>query len=169
MCSYHAYADPPFLPAICLHAELASERAALLAIFATWGSPSSLSSWTFRHNPCDGSWADVSCTDGIVTSVDVCRMSLQNQLDPAVGSLTGLVFLKVEHNSLTGQLPSTMSALANLQEFAVSVNQVTGVIPTWFSALTSLTGLYLGNKQEHNPLCPNTQKRVLEVHLMCAI
>lgn len=119
------------------------QRAALLAMYTTWASPSSLSSWS-SSDPCDGSWAGISCSGSTVTTVYLNGVSLQRPLDPAVGDLTGLQTLSLYLTGLSGTLPSTLSALTSLTSIALWQNQLTGGIPPSFSLMGSLQQIMIG-------------------------
>lgn len=112
-------------------------------MYSTWGSPSGLSSWVSSNDPCDGSWAGVSCTSDIVTILDVGRISLQHAVDPALGDLTGLQALDMSGCGITGTLPATMTALSSLSWCLLYWNAFSGSIPPWLSVLTALRTLHL--------------------------
>lgn len=129
----------------CVHAYYpaagqVNQRYALLAMYATWGSPASLSSWS-SLDPCDGSWIGITCTGITVVSVTLNFMSLQRRLDPAVGCLTGLQTLSLYGTGLTGTLPGTLSLLSRLTLLGMWHNALTGSIPPEFSLMVNLQEL----------------------------
>lgn len=125
----------------------ADDRASLLAMYVTWGSPTSLS-WTTSTGPCDASnsWKGVLCTGNTVTRVDVNKQKLNNALNSAVGDLTGLTYLDLSNNNMTGPIPTTISSLGSLYFLSLGGNHFSG-IPQQLSALTVLTLLNIGTNQ----------------------
>lgn len=139
-----------FFLVCAVSASMASDRAALRAIYASWNSPDALN-WK-SPNPCDGTWNQVFCTKGAtqstVTKIDTSGLninSLKGPLDPAIGNLTDLTTLQLAQTGSFGQLPNSLSLLTNLRILRLDGNYITGPIPQSFSTLTLLTYLSLSD------------------------
>ncbi|MEW5316319.1 MAG: hypothetical protein WDW38_007698 [Sanguina aurantia] len=121
------------------------QRAALLAMYAAWGAPASLSDW-YNDNPCDGTWTGVHCGSGdgfTITRIDVGSMNLTGDLSPEAGNLTGLNVLILEANHFTGPFPEALLRLTNLETLSLANNSYSGPLPAQLSATLSLTELRL--------------------------
>lgn len=122
-----------------LRAVSADDKSSLRQLYATWGSPPSLR-WS-SADPCDGSWTGVSCTNGVVDTLNVAYSNLHSTIDPVVGDLTGLTYLYMGQNALSGPIPSTISHLSALQFLNLANNLLVSSLPQQLSTLTSLTFL----------------------------
>lgn len=124
-------------PVSAVSATLASDKAALLTMYRTWGSPIGLS-WS-SPSPCDKKWTDLSCDNGVVTGLFVNNLKLNTPVDPAIGDLLGLTNLQFVAAHIVGPIPLTLSQLTNLQVLVLDINDFQGGIPPQLSTLTRLT------------------------------
>jgi hypothetical protein len=67
-------------------------------------------------------------------------------LDPSLGNLTSLTYLKMWNNVLSGELPVELCGLTSLQTLDLGLNNISGTIPECFSSLTNLTWLSLSRR-----------------------
>lgn len=133
-------ASPVFPFAVC-----ASDSSALMAMYKAWGSPMSLS-WGGGPVPCQESWIGVYCTNEVITSLDISgRSGVSGPLDPAFGSLTGLIDVNFGNCNMSGSLPPQMSLLSALTSLSLTSQGVgfTGPVPAQLSVLTNMVLLYM--------------------------
>ena len=94
-------------------------------------------SWT-GSNYCSGSWTGISCTNGLVTRINLYGRLLSGSLPASWSTLTGLTSLDISTNVLTGRLPMEWSNLVGLSLLYLYSNQLTSTIPQEWTALTNL-------------------------------
>lgn len=136
------------------------QRFALATLwFSTNGTHWEHGGWLERRDEClwgevvdDEDFADevdISCSsnNNVVLQLSLCCTSLQGELPPEVGLLTGLTSLILGSNLLTGNAPTELGNLGNLTRLILDNNQFQGPIPTDLARLTNLGSLYLDNNQ----------------------
>lgn len=138
-----------------------TELAPLLAFYNAAGGPN----WTNNTGwvdgaagtnctPCDGTWFGISCSDGVVTGIDLFGdNNLIGTLAPEIGDLTGLRTVTIALNpGLTGPIPSELFDLPDLEGIGLFSNNLSGSIPANVGNAIQLIGLNLNN----NPLMSGT-------------
>ncbi len=114
--------------------------------------------WTLRTNwlvgdPCDNSWARITCNAGgtAVTQVRLYTNNLTGSIASVVlADLPSLQRFDVSSNHLSGSLPA-LAGLSTLQGIDASNNQLTGSIPA-LAGLTALTEFGLNRNQLTGPI-----------------
>lgn len=131
-------------------ADWSADISALRAMYTTWGSPASLSSWNDPSNPspCVSTWRGVSCDAGQLTgnviTVDLGNVGgIAGTVDPSVGNLTSLSTLSLGGNQMSGPIPPTVSQLTSLTFFNIGANKLSGQIPQQLSTLVNLDAMYM--------------------------
>ncbi|GJN25991.1 hypothetical protein PR202_gb13881 [Eleusine coracana subsp. coracana] len=100
-----------------------------------------LSDWTDADgNACD--WHGVICSSpqGSVISLKLSNSSLKGFIAPALGRLSFLQELYLDHNLLFGTIPKQIGSLRNLRVLDLSSNRLAGPIPSELSGLSSVSG-----------------------------
>ncbi|KAK1693093.1 hypothetical protein QYE76_009790 [Lolium multiflorum] len=127
----------------------ADQVEALVTIRAALRDPDNvLGGWvvTSGGDPCG--WKGVTCSDGLIHTLELENMNLSGRLSPAIGKLRQLRNLFLDHNSISGPIPDTIGGLPLLQRLDLSGNQFNGTIPR---TLGDLRDLYFV-KLSHNNL-----------------
>ncbi|KAK3141106.1 hypothetical protein QOZ80_4BG0329640 [Eleusine coracana subsp. coracana] len=99
-----------------------------------------LSDWTDADgNACD--WHGVICSSpqGSVISLKLSNSSLKGFIAPALGRLSFLQELYLDHNLLFGTIPKQIGSLRNLRVLDLSSNRLAGPIPSELSGLSSVS------------------------------
>ncbi|KAK9750472.1 hypothetical protein RND81_02G199700 [Saponaria officinalis] len=103
-----------------------------------------LESWDRNAvDPC--SWAMVTCSQGLVTTLGIPSQGLSGTLSPNIGNLTNLQNILLQNNNITGHIPAVIGKLSKIQTIDLSDNDFTGQIPTSISLLKNLHYLRLNN------------------------
>eukprot|EP00850_Spirogloea_muscicola_P024038 SM000427S15756 [mRNA] locus=s427:9908:14784:+ [translate_table: standard] len=92
-------------------------------------------------NPC--TWFHVTCSNDLVTRLDLSKSNLSGTLDPSIALLPQLQYLSLYNNSLSGPLPSELGNLTNLISLEVEDNMFSGPIPASLGQLPGLKFLKL--------------------------
>ena len=87
-----------------------------------------------------------------VVSLWLTRKGLTGTLPPALGELTHLTALGINHNRLTGAIPSALGNLTRLTLLHLNDNQLTGGIPPTLRRLTQLQQLWLHRNRLDGPI-----------------
>ena len=89
------------------------------------------------------SWVGVSCTDGLVTRLDLWSegIFLPGTFPWELALLTDLVYLDLSGGQLTGSIPTRIIELTNLATLSIEGNSFSGPLPT--ALPTSLVTVYL--------------------------
>ena len=87
-----------------------------------------------------------------VVSLWLTRKGLTGTLPPALGQLTHLTALGINHNRLTGTIPSALGNLTRLTLLHLNDNQLTGAIPPTLRRLTQLQQLWLHRNRLDGPI-----------------
>lgn len=136
--------------------DLASDRAALIALRESVGGRARLWNLTDVNKPC--SWAGVTCSDNKSTVVELHLpgMGLAGVIPPnTISNLTNLQTLSLRYNSLSGPFPSDISRLTKLRNLYLQHNLFTGPIPDFLFSLASLVRLNLAENNFSGPLSPS--------------
>lgn len=65
----------------------------------------------------------------------------------AIGGLSRLTSLRLDHNSLSGRLPGSLTRLTSLTNLDLAWNKLSGTIPMKIGTMTTLRSLNLGMNQ----------------------
>ncbi|KAK8631208.1 hypothetical protein V6N13_079966 [Hibiscus sabdariffa] len=126
---------------VTANADLASDRAALLALRAAAGGRLLL--WNLSSSACN--WTGVHCMQSRVVELRLPGKGLSGQLPIAIGNLTRLRTLSLRFNALSGPLPSGFAELSSLRNLYLQGNQFSGDIPAFLFSLQNLIRLNLAN------------------------
>ena len=108
--------------------------------------------WLASTTPC--SWRSVTCTDGVVTELNLDMNRLMGTIPAELGNLSNLRELQLANNQLTGSIPVELGNLSKLEALTLSYNQLAGPIPPVLGKLSSLQKLGLYNNQLTGPIPP---------------
>ncbi|XP_057752135.1 probable inactive receptor kinase At1g48480 [Arachis stenosperma] len=123
-------------------ADLASERAALLALRSSVGGRTLFWNAT-NQSPCN--WAGVQCEQGQVVELHLPAVALSGRIPAGIfGNLTHLRTLSLRFNALTGPLPADLASCINLRNLYLQRNLLSGEIPELLFRLPDLVRLNLG-------------------------
>ncbi|XWS46423.1 hypothetical protein CRYUN_Cryun14cG0065300 [Craigia yunnanensis] len=126
---------------VTVNSDLASDRAALVALRAAVGGRSLL--WNLSSSPCN--WTGVNCVQNRVLELRLPGMGLSGRLPIAIGNLTQLQTLSVRFNALSGPIPSDFAKLTSLRNLYLQGNGFSGEIPGFLFSLQNLIRLNLAN------------------------
>ncbi|KAK8532249.1 hypothetical protein V6N13_131587 [Hibiscus sabdariffa] len=126
---------------IGVNSDLASDRAALVALRAAVGGRSRL--WNLSSSPC--TWTGVNCSGNRVVELRMPGMGLSGQLPIAIGNLTQLQTLSLRFNALSGPIPSDFPKLTSLRNLYLQGNGFSGEIPEFLFTLPNLIRLNLAD------------------------
>ena len=123
---------------------MASE--ALAALYAATNGPE----WTNKLNwltgdPCpSGAWFGITCTNGLVTQLNLGENNLGGSLPTEIGLLTNLgAQFNIRFNAVAGAIPSEVGDLQALTgNIYFTSNQLSKPLPSELGRLTSLSALY---------------------------
>ena len=132
--------------------DLASDRAALVALYNATDGPK----WANNDNwlsdePLDA-WYGVRVSDGRVELLDLEDNRLTGTIPPELGGLTSLTWLNLARNQLTGPIPPELGDLSSLTLLYLHANQLTGSIPPELGDLSRLWTLILAYNQLTGPI-----------------
>ncbi|KAI4307661.1 hypothetical protein L6164_030826 [Bauhinia variegata] len=146
-------------------ADLASDRAALLALRSAVGGRSRL--WNLSAtSPCS-SWTGVTCQNNRVTRLRLPGMGLSGNLPLGIGNLTELRTLSLRFNALTGPIPSDFVKLVNLRNLYLQGNFFSGQIPDFLFNMQNLVRLNLAHNNFSGEISPkfNNLTRLVTLYL----
>ncbi|GMI73410.1 receptor-like kinase 1 [Hibiscus trionum] len=126
---------------VTANSDLASDRAALLALRAAAGGRSLL--WNLSSSACN--WTGVHCVQSRVVELRLPGNGLSGQLPIAIANLTMLRTLSLRFNALSGPIPSGIAELTSLRNLYLQGNQFSGDIPASLFSLQNLIRLNLAN------------------------
>ena len=134
---------------------VASDRAALLALYDATGGPSWVDRTNWNTNRSLREWFGVE-TDprGRVTRLDLEDNGLAGAIPAALGNLAQLFTLDLSRNELTGAIPAAIGELKKLRFLYLWENKLTGPIPSALRNLDRLESLSLGENGLTGPI-PN--------------
>ena len=143
-----ALAAVAFWPAFAVDAvaqgSVATDRAALEALYDATGGASWTNSTNWKTSAPLGEWHGVTTgSAGRVTGLSLNANGLTGPIPGELGSLANLGRLDLHRNALTGPIPGALRSLASLWRLSVSGNELTGPIPAWLGSLVNLRELYL--------------------------
>lgn len=81
------------------------------------------------------------------TIVPVCMVPGLGTIPEAVGGLSRLVSLRLDHNNLSGRLPGSLTCLTSLTALDLAHNNITGTVPMKIGTMTTLQKLSLGSNK----------------------
>ena len=82
-----------------------------------------------------------------VTRLELASSGLNGRIPPALGRLSQLVSLALNHNRLTGPVPPELGKLTQLERLALSSNDLSGPVPPELGKLSHLRELRLWNNR----------------------
>ncbi|XAR58141.1 Non-specific serine/threonine protein kinase [Bertholletia excelsa] len=147
-----AYITIFILLVVVVEADLAGDRAALLALRTAVGGRSLL--WNISEaTPC--SWPGVVCQSGRVTELHLPGIGLSGQL-PAnvIGNLTRLNTISLRFNALSGSIPSDLGSISDLRNLYLQGNRFSGPIPDVLFSLRNLVRLNLASNNFSGEISP---------------
>ncbi|GAB4816185.1 hypothetical protein N2152v2_003231 [Parachlorella kessleri] len=127
-----------------------------------------LTSWS-GVEPCGGQWLGITCTDGLVTTIDLSGRTLEGAIPatgwqlpasleglnlnnnairsvlPATWQLPALRRLELGGNKLHGPIPATLSLPPQLKHLQLCCNELSGTLPASLALPTTLFELDLDN------------------------
>lgn len=132
------------------------DAAAMLALANSTGAASPLGWGVKSGDPCDGTWAGVSCNDvGRVTSIHASRAGLVGVLHASdLGNLSLLAELDLSFNTLTtptGDLPLLSAPLQHLRSLDLRNNSFYGIPEGFFSGFPALETIALDDNPMVSP------------------
>ena len=124
--------------------QLATERAALVALYNATGG----ANWSSRTNWLSNLpvvfWHGVSTDDtGAVINLGLSRNNLNGSIPSQLGNLRSLSILSLPDNNLTGPIPSELGNLSKLKKLYLPNNNLTDPIPSALGNLSELSSLVL--------------------------
>nr|KYP67435.1 putative inactive receptor kinase At1g48480 family [Cajanus cajan] len=123
-------------------ADLASERAALLALRSAVGGRTLFWNAT-RESPC--TWAGVQCEHDHVVELHLPGVALSGEIPNGIfGNLSHLRTLSLRFNALRGSLPSDLGSCVDLRNLYIQRNLLSGQIPSFLFHLPHLVRLNMG-------------------------
>ncbi|GMI99546.1 hypothetical protein like AT5G51560 [Hibiscus trionum] len=103
-----------------------------------------LSSWTFKGEPCDGSFEGLACNErGQVANISLQGKGLAGKISPAIAELKHLTGLYLHYNALHGEIPREIANLTMLTDLYLNMNNLSGQIPPEIADMGSLKVLQL--------------------------
>ncbi|KAL4347995.1 hypothetical protein GQ457_17G026030 [Hibiscus cannabinus] len=103
-----------------------------------------LSSWTFKGEPCGGSFEGLACNDkGQVANISLQGKGLSGRISPAIAELKHLTGLYLHYNALYGEIPREVANLTLLTDLYLNMNNLSGEIPPEIADMGNLQVLQL--------------------------
>ena len=128
--------------------EVASDRAALIALYNATDGVNWTNNDNWLSNKPIGTWFGVRTDDnGRVTELSLNGNSLVGTLPSDLGNLNNLTQLFLSYNQLSGSIPTELGNLSNLTGLSLRGNQLSGSIPTELGNLDNLEWLVLDSNQ----------------------
>ena len=150
-----------FAGAAAAQGSVATDRAALEALYRATAGPGWTDSTNWLTDAPLSAWFGVTTDDGgRVTKLDLAGNGLAGPLPGELGSLANLEVLSLWFNALTGSIPGELGALANLRVLSLWSNELTGPIPGELGALANLEDLSLSNNRLTGPIPASLGSRV---------
>ena len=130
------------------HAQAASDRDALVALYNATGGPN----WTNNTNWLSSrpirDWHGVATNSGgRVVGINLHNNGLTGEMPAELGNLSNLTSLSLLNNQLSGEIPAELGKLSNLTWLSLPSNQLSGEIPAELGGLSNLENLDLGDNQ----------------------
>ncbi|XWS10853.1 hypothetical protein CRYUN_Cryun38cG0033600 [Craigia yunnanensis] len=99
--------------------------------------------WSTTTSVCN--WIGVTCGSihHRVTALNFSGMGLTGTIQPHLGNLSFLAWLKIRYNNFHGPLPVDLANLRRLKYLNFGNNSFSGEIPLWFGSFTKLQTLLL--------------------------
>ncbi|MCY4510403.1 MAG: hypothetical protein OXG35_26120, partial [Acidobacteria bacterium] len=145
--------EPRVAPGADAQSSIATDRAALEALYDATDGPNWTDSTNWSTSAPLGEWFGVTTdTSGRVEALDLFRNNLTGSIPAELGDLTNLRRLELRLNDLTGQIPAELGRLANLYSLLLGGNTLTGHIPMWLGDLVDLWYLDLGGNALSGPI-----------------
>ena len=137
-------ATEPQFPAQNAEGTVATDRAALMALYDSAGGGNWKNNTNWRSNELLGTWYGVyTNANGRVTALNLSNNRLSGAVPASLGKLTNLTELVLWGNQLIGEIPASLGSLRQLEALSLRNNMLTGAIPASLGSLTNLQLLYL--------------------------
>ena len=138
----------PFTPQALAQGSVATDKAALEALYDATGGPNWITSTNWKNTGHLTNWAGVDTNlAGRVTHLNLGVNQLTGEIPVELGQLYLLEVLNLSGNRLTGEIPAELGQLSRLRALNLSGNRLTGEIPAELGQLSRLRALYLsGNR-----------------------
>lgn len=101
--------------------------------------------------PCSDNWNGITCTSGLVSSIELARNNLSGNIPSELGMLETLEILQLSHNNLAGNIPDEITNLKKLKKLGLQQNNLSGSLPKNIGSLDTLEELTIN----HNNLAGN--------------
>ena len=138
----------PFTPKALAQGSVATDKAALEALYDATGGPNWITSTNWKNTGHLTNWAGVDTNlAGRVTHLHLGVNQLTGEIPVELGQLYLLAVLNLSGNRLTGEIPAELGQLSRLRALNLGGNRLTGEIPAELGQLSRLRDLYLfGNR-----------------------
>ena len=133
---------------------LASDRAALVALYNATDGPNWLNKQNWLSRLPLHEWYGVVVQNGRVTGLILKRNQLKGLMPLELGYLANLHELDLRYNELSGPIPPELGNLANLERLFLSGNPLTGSIPPELGKLANLELLWVSDHRLTGPIPP---------------
>ncbi|KAL6578389.1 Protein kinase superfamily [Orobanche minor] len=126
-----------------------------------WGVGDDPCVWT-----CGCKWACITCTDNVVTKLDLGGLNITGSLVPELGNLKNLQHMHLDNNQLSGSIPADLGNLASLESLNLYNNLLTGSIPKELAYLRNLQYLRLQNNQLKGNVPKALENVIPKIHVV---
>ena len=135
--------------------EQLTEHYATAVVHYSLGYMTPLSSWELCLLP------TLACnaTTGMVSEINMARLSLNGSLPTEIGLLSSVTKLDIGENQVMGSIPDDLYRLTNLQFLYMESNQMTGTLSELIDTTRALEAISLGNNQFSGPLPLNLKSK----------
>ena len=137
----------PFTPQALAQGSVATDKAALEALYDATGGPNWITSTNWKTTGPLANWAGIATTGGRVTHLYLSSNQLTGEIPAELGQLWRLRNLGLSGNQLTGEIPVELGNLTQLRVLNLISNRLTGEIPVELGQLSALERLSLGGNR----------------------
>lgn len=132
---------------------LQQQHEALLDLYTSTGGDS----WTTKTNwggeaGTECTWFGITCTDGLVRTLDLSDNNLAGPLPATIGKLNSVENLDLSENAITGSIPESLGYMNDLRYLSLFNNQLSGALPASLAYLDILVSLSLSSNQFSGPI-----------------
>ena len=140
-------------PSADAEGSIATDRAALEALYDTTDGPNWTDSTKWKTDAPLGEWFGVTTdADGRVTELLLADNALTGPIPAELGNLTIIENLVLGSNELTGRIPRELGDFVRLWQLHLPDNDLTGPIPTSLGSLVNLERLFLSRNELTGPI-----------------
>ena len=134
---------------------IASDRAALVALYVATDGPSWENSTNWLTDAPLGAWHGVTTNaDGRVIYLRLTYNQLFGEIPEQLSTLSSLEWLDLGHNRLNGEIPPELASLSSLRALVLRDNKLSGGIPPEITNLSELEVLLLGGNMLSGEIPP---------------